>query len=390
MAERLKYFLINKKLDYARGYSMNMEWQDNTIYLLKPEQKGFYFSRVFDSREKERIWHRMSLKLEPIGENSICLTLYTAEEDQILLEDQKFSLQEFLLSSEIQSEKKKEVFLRYKRKEVYSQEEVLLHDCKGRYFWFILEMKGQGKDSPKVREIKIEFPKQSLLRYLPELYQENPQSSSFVERFLLLFDSLYQDMSREIEKVPMYFDPDSTNKEMLLWLAEWLSMDHVYIWREAQLRYLVKHALELYRQRGTANYLRKIIELYTEKTPYIVEYYQYEKYINHSKMRRVLTELYGNNSYIFTVILPFNSITSSREYSVILKIIEKAKPAHMEGKLVVLSPYILLDKYCYLGLNSILGEYENIRLDGSVSISFSSISNSSKENRESLRKEEKQ
>ena len=49
---------------------------------------------------------------------------------------------------------------------------------------------------------------------------------------------------------------------------------------------------------------------------------------------------------------------------------KEVKPAHLELNLVLLKPYIFVGMYSYLGINSVLGSYRNMRLDGHSSVPF--------------------
>jgi hypothetical protein len=100
----------------------------------------------------------------------------------------------------------------------------------------------------------------------------------------------------------------------------------------------------------------------------------YGKFYDLSEKGELITELYGENRYIFTVIIGLGAINNNDEYKILTKIIENAKPAHMEGNVVVLEPYIFLNKHSYLGINSVLGQYQNLVLDGQAAIAFTTIS----------------
>ena len=62
---------------------------------------------------------------------------------------------------------------------------------------------------------------------------------------------------------------------------------------------------------------------------------------------------------------------TGKEFSDLQKIIEEVKPAWMDFKIITLRPYILLDSYSYLGINSTLGQYRPAELDGFSMLSFS-------------------
>jgi hypothetical protein len=74
------------------------------------------------------------------------------------------------------------------------------------------------------------------------------------------------------------------------------------------------------------------------------------------------------------VIVSEQAVPSPDEHKTLLKIIESAKPAHVEANVVVLKPYIFLDKYSYLGMNSVLGRYRPANLDGFSAVPFTGVS----------------
>lgn len=250
---------------------------------------------------------------------------------------------------------------------------MLLHEVEGEYLWFRIRLISQGEAYPKITRIKIIFPKNTWLSYLPEVYQEDETGASFVERYLGMFQSMYQDMSDKIYRIPEYMDPDAAHGPFLQWLGTWRSIEDSYIWKEDQLRYLIAHGVELYRKRGTVDYLKEMVQLYTGKPPYIVEYHQLEPYMGDHDYAERLMELYGKNSYIFTVIVDMDSHNINREYKILTRIIEQAKPAHIESNIIVLEPFIFLDKHSYLGINSVLGSYGAFVLDGQASIPFTAL-----------------
>jgi hypothetical protein len=105
-----------------------------------------------------------------------------------------------------------------------------------------------------------------------------------------------------------------------------------------------------------------------------VEYHQLEPFLKDLRSEELITGLYGDNEYIFTVIIDLDAVYGINEYKILTKIIDNAKPAHMESNIVVLEPYIFLNKHSYLGINSILGQYQDLVLDGQAAIAFTTIS----------------
>ena len=53
------------------------------------------------------------------------------------------------------------------------------------------------------------YPRVSLRRFLPAVFGEDPTLSSFLDRFLSIFDTTMRSVEREIDNQARYFDPAS-------------------------------------------------------------------------------------------------------------------------------------------------------------------------------------
>jgi phage tail-like protein len=109
------------------------------------------------------------------------------------------------------------------------------------------------------------------LKYLPTIYQED----ELMGRFLMLFDSFWTPIERQIDHLPSYFDPQMTPPDFLPWLASWLSLVLDESWPEEKRRQLLRAAADLYRRRGTRQGLEDYLAIYTSKKPTIVEHRAY-------------------------------------------------------------------------------------------------------------------
>ena len=141
------------------------------------------------------------------------------------------------------------------------------------------------------------------------------------------------------------------------------------------MRRLLSRSVELYLERGTKKAIEDIVELYTGVKPYIVESFQLEKFKDSEEYETTLLPMYGDSPLGFTVLVKEEYIKTVREYNVLLKIIEDMKPVQMELRLVILKPYIFLNQYSFLGINSVLGQHRDMSLDGSPLLTFAVIKN---------------
>src|SRR5690606_19955358 len=86
--------------------------------------------------------------------------------------------------------------------------EALLQSPPGRYLWLRLELRGDGRATPLVRALKLYAPRQSSLAYLPPVFHEDPVSADFLDRLLSFFDTVFDEVSTQIEAFSGHLDPD--------------------------------------------------------------------------------------------------------------------------------------------------------------------------------------
>ena len=107
----------------------------------------------------------------------------------------------------------------------------------------------------------------SYLDYLPGIYSGN----DFLARYLLIFETIFEPISRTVANIPDYFDPNMAPSDVLPWLGSWLGLLLDERWPDARRRELIRSAADLYRWRGTRRGLEQFIRVYTGITPEITE-----------------------------------------------------------------------------------------------------------------------
>lgn len=381
MKAKLSYFIFNKRSDYERGHLENLEYDDRgiTIADTATEGRGLFLSRVLDSGQTDLSWHRLSFNVKANATDTYKLTIYTANQLQFERGGKLYSIDELVRSADFSFEEKLDFFEPYKQKQMVGLRDVLLHEVVGRYLWVVLEMYSQDNEAMSISNIMIYLPGRSWIEDLPNVYQKADLESGFLDRYLGIFQTLYEDLNFKIRNVAEFFDPECADREFLHWLAEWLDISDSYIWSEDKLRRLLLRSVDLYLERGTKKAIEEIIELYTGTKPYIVESFQLERFKDAPEYDTTLLPMYGDSPLGFTVLVQDEHVKTVRDYNVLLKIIEEMKPVQMELNLVVLKPYIFLNQYSFLGINSVLGQHRDMSLDGSPLLTFAVI----KDNEES-------
>ncbi len=103
--------------------------------------------------------------------------------------------------------------------------------------------------------------------HLPDIYQDD----DFLQRFLHIFEDIWEPLEQRQDHIEMYFDPRTCPVSFLPWLASWLGLSLNPHWPEIRQRRLLAQAMDLYRWRGTRYGLVRMIEVCTGITPVIIE-----------------------------------------------------------------------------------------------------------------------
>lgn len=372
--ETMNYFVFNKTSDYTRGYAEHVTAGPSGL-LVEPGYGGraVFFSRVMDSAESGTVWHRMTCQDCARDRAAVRISFYTAEELNGPCGENGPGVREVIRSETISFSRKKEYLQPFLKKQAPFGPDILLHSLEGRYIWFLLEIYPQTEEEIHIGTFMIRFPARSWMQYLPELYRKEMGNDSFLDRYLSIFQSLYDDVGERIRSFSDWLEPGLAQPGILNWMAGWLDVEEPYIWTEKQLRYLLEHIMEFYRARGTRRGIELFVELYTGRKPFVVEWQDVARFRENGVQRELLEELYEDDPDSFTVLVTEECVPGYREHQTLIRIIEQIRPVRMEPHLIVLKPYIFADGYSYLGVNSVLGRYEEAVLGQNSRLAFASV-----------------
>lgn len=343
MARRRNYFLLNKKEDFERGSGVGVVIDGEGISLADGCDTGIYDTRIFDCGERGTQWHRLLLYGSHLHGN-VSVTVCAADEE-----------------TDVSRENAPKADFR-------EAEDVLFTNVTGRFLRLRIHFRRKNDAHVRITRMKICFPKQTWLSYLPELYQE--QEDSFLERYLGIFQALYEERTERIARIPQQLSPFTESGEALRELSGWFAIGDEGFWNEEQKRYLILHTARLLRIRGTAEYVKELLFLGTGRTVYIVEYGQLMPYFDGGKEEERLKRLYTAGPYEFAVVIDTRKQEENELYRV-GRIVEMAKPAYMACRIIAPPPYLFLGRHSYLGINSVLGRYRRLCLDGRCAAPFS-------------------
>jgi phage tail-like protein len=211
---------------------------------------GKYLSRPLDSKLYRCVWHRIVLRGRiPFG-SRVRIETYTAEAEASLIQIQNLPPEAWETQQVV--------------KEIDGEWDCLVRSGGGRYLWLQLTLLSKGAVTPVIENVRVEFPRVSLRRFLPAVFGVEPTSADFTDRFLSIFDTTLRSIERHVDQQARLFDPDSTPAEsskgrpdFLTWLGTWIGVTMDRHWPEAKRRKLLKQATQLYNLRGTREGLRR-------------------------------------------------------------------------------------------------------------------------------------
>lgn len=352
----MKYFIFNKASDYTRGYGEHVTYNGTGLSVERdcPGQASFW-SRILDSASAGTLWHRLTCSVPQAGLAAVRISFYTSDEIVFQEGSGTLDLRMTLRSDQIGLSRKKEICQPFLRKQLALEPDILLHSLEGRYLWFLLEIYPQAEARTELGDFTVYFPAESWMANLPELYSRKMGNDSFLDRFLSIYQSIYDDISWQIRDFSNCLDPGVAGPDLLHRIAFWLGVEESHIWTERQLRYLLANLKGFYEARGTGRGIEMFVELYTGETPFVIEWQDWAGI--RGTQDKLLKSLYEDDPYSVTVLVREECIPTYKDYQALLRMLEQVGPVQLELRLVVLKPYIFADGYSYLGVNSVLGQY---------------------------------
>lgn len=239
-------------------------------------------------------------------------------------------------------------------KPISDPRDTLIFGPRGRYLWLKLKFSVDNPKAelPTIKKIKLHFSAATYLKYLPAIYQEDPTSRDFLERYLSVFETLLANLESHIDAVPLLFDVEATRSNFLPWLSTWLGTIKDENWPEEKWRVFLSRAVELYKRRGTKWELEELIKMFSgAPTIAIIE----PALLNYDNqyLKKVLKRLIGGK-YSFCILLKPEQVKTGVDRKVIKRLIDSEKPAHTRGGFAVIENSLRLDWHTYLGVNTCL------------------------------------
>ncbi len=369
------------------------------------KEEGIYFSKVLDSGIHECQWHGLAVNLN-LPAKTFVKVFYYSFDDPLL----KSNIDKIFSDKEKPLQDKKESIdniipeIKWIGPETFSDKNIstknnaknmLFRQKTGRYLLLKLSLSTFDETvSPSLKEMKVYYPRNSYLRYLPATYQEDPASKNFLESFLSIFETVFYGLDTRIENIFRYFDVDTVPQNFLSWIASWLNFAIEEDWDESKKYLFIKKAAMLYKYKGTSAAIEALIEIYTGNKPIIIEHSKSGKpFVLGGQFRLGVNSLLvqtpirgfrlGDDSilgctalrdvyqlpedpflqmaYRFTVMLDLSAEEYSQYEIGLKKIIDEAKPAHTIYN-IRLTKEMEIGMGSFVGINTRVAGYQPIQI----------------------------
>jgi phage tail-like protein len=277
----------------------------------------------------------------------------------------------------------------------------------GRYLRFHLTFRSEGTTTPSVTGIRLYFPRSSYLQYLPAVYQEDPESRFFLERFLSIFQTSFDRFDAVVDNLWRMFDPSSVPEAYLPWLAAWLAFPFDPEWPVAKKRTVLKRAFQDYKLRGTKAGLEQLIADYSP-VPWgrIVEHYTLRTWLrtccgvldsgvrlwSRDFYQRLQLDTYSRLGYFrltntpepvaepftwgahrFSVFFPVNPYDTGQTAAKVIQVVESEKPAHTQAVYCPVYPRFRVGVQSTIEVDTVVADINHLVLGSLATLGYDSI-----------------
>ena len=368
------------------------------------EKSGFVLTKPLDSRLYNCSWHRMEIEIEklPPGTRIEILSFSYKQEDEAptVNNDPRLVVAHTIIAP-TQPPPDSEL------REKLITEEFLIQSATGQFLTMALRITSDGFTTPVIRSVRVHYPRESYLEYLPPLYSGDEPTRVFLERFLSIFQTEWDEFDRKIEESEKFFDPDSVPEGPAMnYLASILGVPFEGSWTAEQNRRLLQAVPKIYPQRGTVSALRDYVRAYLANfsgltpdqiaaTPFpaFVEGYQERQFLilsqsgagtlgpagkplwSNAVVKRLQLGVFATEGEVelvstgdperdifhhfahrFRVYVPAAWVRTAEHESLLRRAIETEMPAHVSYELCLIDAGVQVGSQSIVGLNMIIGD----------------------------------
>lgn len=283
------------------------------------------------------------------------------------------------------------------------ESDLLVLSGPGRYLQLQIRLTGNGADTPVVERLRLRYPRESLLQYLPAIYSSPPEQQEFLDRFLSIAQTTWSGIEREVATFERHVDPDSVPDVEMAYLAGWLDLQLEGGWTPAQNRRLLQAMPAARPKWGTVEGLREwvrvylanigsvepadleslgvpgIVERFVERrrlrlggqgaalgtadalwSPSVERRFQLGVFDRIGDVELVSTgdpelDAFSHYAHSFRVYVPAILIRTPQDEALVRRAIEQQKPAHATYELVLVEPRFRIGVQSTIELDTVIG-----------------------------------
>jgi phage tail-like protein len=142
-------------------------------------------------------------------------------------------------------------------------DEFLIQATPSQFLSLLIKIHGDGFATPVIQKLRVHYPRESYLEYLPPLYSANEPMRVFLDSFLSVFQTEWDDIDQRLDESTALFDPAAVPEGVAMnYLASWLGLALEGTWTGEQNRLLLEAVPKIHPHRGTAAALRDYVAVY--------------------------------------------------------------------------------------------------------------------------------
>lgn len=219
MEEYRKYSI--RKNRFRRSFLSGLEMEgEGGLRCAEGAYRRMLISSPIDGITEGANWGRLHLEwdLEP----DMVITAYAAAMDvpAVWRGEKQVSIAGIFYDAEIPLEEKKRMMESLGAKKAVNQQDILLYELEGRYFYLLLDIQGYGNG--RLSKIWVDNQGDQFMDTFPDVYREY---GGFFHRYLSIFSSLYMDFQEKIDCAAELMDIDTAPVELLPIFGRWMGLD---------------------------------------------------------------------------------------------------------------------------------------------------------------------
>lgn len=336
-----------KKNRLEKSYTEGFLTIDDVLYFSEDTGIHRIYIDAIDAGEEDATWGRLSFALD-LPENMALYVYAQALNYNSWYDDEgtDINLMDMLRDEELPDEEKKRLFSAENGKRFVGKNDILLYGLTGRYLFLAIEVLGTGEGS--IRRLRVDKQGDNFMDAFPGVYRER---DGFFHRFLSVFSSIYNDVGREIERLPELLDVDSCPAECLPIYANWLGIDlSGDFLTEDRMRQFVKEAYHLNRIKGTKACLSRVLKIVLDEDVIILENNTIKSYIE----KEDLADSDYMTGGIYDVNILIRTPLTDTDRHQLLYLLEQFKPIRCRLHLIALKDTANIDGEVYLDMNAVI------------------------------------